>query len=301
MKRCIAYGLVTETDIAVRGADPLSCGASALVAELRIEIGAPFNATDANSPIYWLENGYLHFAPAGVGRYRCAPNGIEINVAPAADPELVEGLLIATALPALLWMRGAFVLHAAAALLPGSDRAVIFAGPSGIGKSTIIAQLTGHGARLIADDSVCLALSANAVSVSGLCEGYFLSEAAALPRRFRSVPAAARCQEAQLGAICFVTRNESRAPFERISGVGAIEQLLVNRHRPKVPDLLGLHGSRLHDCAQIAHRVPAYFWHRGESRPALSSVEHETLAKLARGEEWTRLSGTATTSGSART
>ena len=80
-------------------------------------------------------------------------------------------MLMATALPAALWMRGETVLHAGAVLLPGMTHAVAFAGASGSGKSTMLRALLEHGARLVADDTVCVRAAANGYQVAGLSAG----------------------------------------------------------------------------------------------------------------------------------
>jgi hypothetical protein len=93
---------------------------------------------------------------------------------PNADVSEIEALLVATALPAILWMRGRFVLHAAAVLMPGRDAAIAIAGPSGVGKSAALAQLIVRGAAVLADDSVSVAVGASGLIASGLPSVYFV-------------------------------------------------------------------------------------------------------------------------------
>jgi hypothetical protein len=81
-------------------------------------------------------------------------DGREIRVQPgaaAADKE-VRAYLLGSAMGALLHQRGLLPLHANAIEIDG--KAVAFAGPSGVGKSTLAAWFRGRGRRLLSDD-VC--------------------------------------------------------------------------------------------------------------------------------------------------
>lgn len=71
---------------------------------------------------------------------------------PAADPADVRLFLLGSAMGALLYQRGMFPLHGSAVETPWG--AMVFVGPSGIGKSTLAAHFHRAGYRLIADD-VC--------------------------------------------------------------------------------------------------------------------------------------------------
>lgn len=63
---------------------------------------------------------------------------------------------------------GAFELHCAAVVEPGSSRAVLIVGPSGSGKSTLALQLASRGWRYSTDDVVLLTLSEIGVEAHGL-------------------------------------------------------------------------------------------------------------------------------------
>jgi len=71
---------------------------------------------------------------------------------PVADPAEVRLFLLGSAMGALLYQRGLFPLHGSAVETPWG--AMVFVGPSGIGKSTLAAHFHRAGYRLIADD-VC--------------------------------------------------------------------------------------------------------------------------------------------------
>lgn len=275
--KLVAYDYIVESDIPFRGGDQCPATASRPV-DIRIFAGAPLATSVTDTRIYEGDRNLLDFVPPSVGRFRCRHgNSIEVEPAISADTEMVHALLIATALPALLWMRGAFVLHAAAVQLPYSDQAIAIAGPSGVGKSTILAQLVDRGARLIADDTVRLSIAEPVISMSGLSAGYFIREDGDKPRRFQEVPTHARCHKANLNAIFFLSRRPGPASVVPMPGPQTVEGLLANRHRPKVPELLKMQVEGLQDCARIAHRVPAYHWQRQEGSPTLSGPEWDAL------------------------
>jgi hypothetical protein len=79
---------------------------------------------------------------------------IYIDRVAGADPRLVEFYLHALAIPAILHQRGVFPVHASAIEFEG--KAALLVGASGHGKSTLSASLVEYGAKLIADDQVCL-------------------------------------------------------------------------------------------------------------------------------------------------
>jgi len=91
---------------------------------------------------------------------------VECRPDPDTDRRLV-GLLVGGLVVAfLLGLRGEAVLHASAVEFGGS--AIAFAGDSGAGKSTLAAVLCAHGAMLLSDDVVRLAIGPDA---SARCVG----------------------------------------------------------------------------------------------------------------------------------
>ncbi|ADW67870.1 hypothetical protein AciX9_0802 [Granulicella tundricola MP5ACTX9] len=193
--------------------------------------------------------------------YRHGTASLGVQVHPGAEPELVETMLVSTALPAVLWMRGRVVLHAAVAVLPGMREAIAFAGPSGCGKSSLLQQLVRQGARIVAEDA-CV-LSPGELMACGL-PGLILMRAASsdeLDRRIE-VPVALEQQlgSARLGALVVLTdRGE---PVRRLRGAAALEALLKNLHRPSVPRLLGQMPGLLPQFALLLRQLPVYSVHR---------------------------------------
>jgi hypothetical protein len=230
---------------------------------------------------YRLAGDGLLFEMAGVARYRCeAGERITVESAAGASESAVAGYLIATALPALLWMRGDIVLHMAAVVLPGMSGAIAFGGATGSGKSTILHQLVAAGAKMVADDTICVRFDGQAPMVSGLPGGYFLADADA--RSFRAVPPEQRLSSARLRAVVTLGARKSSgiAAFHALNGASAFEVLLAGRHRPRVPTLLGRSEALLPVLARLSGNVPIHRWDRLEGR---LGVDPQDLVRLISG------------------
>ena len=89
----------------------------------------------------------------GVARY-LVQNGDEIIIQPAPDAleSDIRVFLLGSCFGALLHQRGMLVLHASA--VHTDQGAVLFTGPSGVGKSTLLGELLNRGYSMIVDD-VC--------------------------------------------------------------------------------------------------------------------------------------------------
>jgi hypothetical protein len=187
------------------------------------------------------------------GLFRCEKERIDIDPDEQAElPDLGE-LLVANALPALLWLQGAFMLHAACVRLPNGP-AVAIAGPSGAGKSRLAASLIAAGAELIGDDSLALFATDQGILAKGLPGGWFARSPDGTERLFMhtvSGPVRGEC----LLDLLVVLGGESGEAM-RLSPIAALEQLLHNRHRPQVPLLLGRQAEVLAQAATIARRLP---------------------------------------------
>ncbi len=99
--------------------------------------------------------GYLLHAP-GLGRILAAPDGGELLCDPEPGSAEWTTLITAQALPLAATLRGLEVLHASGVVL--GEKAVLFAGAPGAGKSSLAAALLHRGAMLLSDDTVALEL-----------------------------------------------------------------------------------------------------------------------------------------------
>ena len=235
--RLTGFGLAIASDRVIRGT--LADGrASAGAADLVIETLASIAPVAPPPPVYRWDGEILTFTAPGVAHYRCRRDRITIAAEHDADPDMVCALLISTALPAVLWLREDSVLHAAALVSPAGS-ALAVAGPSGVGKSTVVHQAIQSGATLLADDSIRLAQKGDRVCGSGLAGGYHCGPPGDAARIFHRVGARSR-------------HGWRPAPSCRIS---------VARARPAVARAAGCHYR-----TRMLARQPASTRHPGDDR-----------------------------------
>ena len=86
---------------------------------------------------------------------------LEVRVDPAASGEIVGDRIVKTALPFALERLGHELLHAGA--IEAAGRTLAFVGPTGSGKSTLVALLCADGATLISDDQLRVELDPDGV------------------------------------------------------------------------------------------------------------------------------------------
>lgn len=227
-------------------------------ATITVELGTvqAWAAAIVDAPYRVASVDRLEFEMPGLAIYTCVDRSrIIIDAAPGADAQHLAEMLIATALPALLWARGGIVLHAAAAIFPGSQSAVAVAGASGAGKSTWLAQALAAGARIVADDALHLQVADDLVTASGLPGGWFQRYGPReSERRFQAVSSAQQCMQAPLGTLTVLDHGKT----ETMSGTDAVVALLRHRHRPRVPGLLGLDLQVLSDIGRISQLLQVF-------------------------------------------
>lgn len=114
---------------------------------------------------YEVAPGRLRLEIEGVARFLVS-HGSEIVVGPA--PEAREGeiriFLLGSAMGALLQQRGFLPLHASA--IENRGHAVLFAGDSGLGKSTLAAAFHAAGHRVVADDVTAVRVGGDGVPIA---------------------------------------------------------------------------------------------------------------------------------------
>jgi hypothetical protein len=248
-----AFGLIIDSDLPIPGAVALS-RLDAVDLSIRIGPTAFLAGANANGP-YRHDAGRTLFEASEIGRYLLAePTRMFVEPHPDATEEDVVALLIATAIPMALWTRGGLVLHASGIVLPGKQRAIALCGPSGAGKSTLAHGLLARGAKLVGDDSLWL----DGEMVRGLPAACHLPTANRNIRRIVDLSMDQRVDEAELGAIIVLERRKASKLCRRVHGAESVEILLQNRHRPRIPMLLGLERGLLAECVLHAARLPIY-------------------------------------------
>lgn len=234
----------------------------------------------ADAPLYARKDQALTFTASKVASYHCTADSIEVNPFSGADADWVSGLLIATALPAVLWMQNRFMLHAAAVVPKGSTRAVAIAGASGSGKTVLAKQLLDQGANLLADDSVALEPSGAVIVASGLPGGYHHSVEGDAERCFETLPAARSVKNAPLAAIIVLGGFADRFEAQSLNKMKALETIIACQHRPRIPTALGISAHMLAQAAEVAGSIPVSIWRRCKDGRVLSAAEREALSAL---------------------
>ena len=279
MRDYIGFGLRIRSAIDLPGAIDADAGD----AELTIDTGAVAAVAmpDGEPPYALTDNGFV-FAPPGVARYRFLASAVRVIVdpLPGADPEMVGALLIATTLPAIIWARGGFMLHAAAAIPPGGTHAVAIAGPSGSGKSTLLARLVTAGWTVVGEDSLALTCEGDDVIAAGLpsvlwrCDGPDRENRTAVP-----IPPAQQAARAPLAAILHLDAGLTgdNATINPLALPQAIATILANRHRPRLAQLMQLEAAALPVVATFCRRLEMHRLTSGD--PSRIALQH--LAALA--------------------
>ena len=273
------FGQTIDASIAVPGA---ISGGRAWAGQRGIIIRARGEEADSGAPLYARHGEALVFSAPNIARYRCQPDKITLSPSPGADASWVTGLLIATALPAALWMQRKFVLHASGIVPKGLSHAIAIAGPSRAGKSHLAAQLLELGASLLGDDSLALEVTDAGVSASGLPGGIHTYVGNSGERRFEPVAPDRSVISAPLGAIILL--GGFAAEFDRmaLNKTDAVIQIIANQHRPRIPAALGRAGAVLAQAAAIAEQVPVTLWRRSGDQSTLSPSELDALNTLLR-------------------
>lgn len=268
-QRCTGYDRVIDADRPVVGAVPCETSEAARSKPLRIRWHDPVPAPPVERPVWTRALDALWFDPPGVARYRCTVDTIDVTPIVGGAPDMVDALLIATALPAVMWLDGAIVLHAAAVVPPGATHALAIAGASGCGKSRIAAALVARGAALVADDSIVVRRGQDGPVCAGLAGGYHLGARDDDARPFHAVRSDRVRRSAPLGAVVILDDAPGRM---RLMVVAAVAALLANRHRASVPRICGIEPRTLGDMARLASAVRVYRWSAGEADALLDDA-----------------------------
>jgi hypothetical protein len=258
VKRYRAFDLIIESAFDLPGAVEIETSLS--LPDILIDPGnaALPNETASLAP-YRLFGGAIEFTAARVGRYLIeAGSHITVEAEPGGDREMLTALLIATALPAALWMRGDMAIHACAVVPLGASGAIAVTAPSGGGKSTLLAAWAEAGAAVVADDVVRLSDADGIVTASGLPGGCFLPLPDSDDRHFLAFPPEQGIASAPLKALVRLDFAPGPSRLERLDTLAALQLLIAARHRPKVPTLLGKNGALLATCVLLARKVAMY-------------------------------------------
>lgn len=125
--------------------------------DVRVELGPVPALKDARpfGPAIRIADGRVRLEMPGVATY-LVEGGSRVTVDPAlpAGAPDIRVFLFTTVLAILCYRRGLVPLHAGAVAVDG--RALLLAGATGVGKSTLTATLAARGHRLLSDDLCAL-------------------------------------------------------------------------------------------------------------------------------------------------
>lgn len=155
---CATGGRCVRVDISHEPPYPLD---EATLVEERESAGERVLTLHAHPSVGWRLDApaYARWVVAADGR-RVAGGPVGATGVASAP---TDGLLHAAALPLAATLQGIELLHATAVVVDG--RAVLVAGPSGVGKSSVGAHLCAGGATFLADDAAGLDRSGGEVIV----------------------------------------------------------------------------------------------------------------------------------------
>lgn len=147
-----AHGLSIASELACPELWPMSV--TDQPPDVRIRFGstpAELESAVQQSVLYQAKPQQFLFKLDHIAHYWVyAGNEIVIQPAATGNADEIRLFLLGTAFAALLQQRGFFVLHGSA--VATAQGAAVFVGPSGIGKSTLVAALQQRGHRLLCDD-----------------------------------------------------------------------------------------------------------------------------------------------------
>ena len=256
-ERCV-FGLRIDSDLEIPELAVPCTGLTRPDVHIRLgEVGtAAFGAVQFGPGIHVAPRDFLMVVP-DVARYRVRDGAeIIIELAPRASMPDVRLHLLGSALGVLCYQRGLQPLHANA--IEVGEGCIAFAGPSGIGKSTLAAHLSESGYRVLSDDLCVLSFEGDGrilawpgiahfklwkdsllqlrrgvqglERVMGDREKYFLPN----ERVGSSAPIPLR----RLYALERAGEGES-SQIQRLTGAEALEAFVSNVYRPRLVGPLG--------------------------------------------------------------
>lgn len=283
------YGLACASEVELP-----HCPASSGRSDFNIRYGsvpAALENVRTSSPVFQAAPGNYLLRIDGVGGF-WARAGEEIVVEPAAnaDRSAVLLFLLGSALTALLHQRGLLVLHGSA--LAGPKGAVLLAGASGRGKSTITAALADRGYPVLCDDTAVVTLDGDAQPViqPGIAvlklwpdalrrldrrpEDFSLVRRGLEKRQVALAAPSAVAIPTRLSAIFCLTTHPAGSVVESVIANSAkFDMLLALTKNPRVFEGLGRLADHFRVATSVAARVPMTSIARPRGRETVSEIQ----------------------------
>jgi len=285
-----AYGLQIDSELPL----PWLLPGTNRTADVKIRLGpVPTTLPDPLAEGWFFEatlDTFL-FKVKNVARYLVVKGQqIIIDRAPDGPEDLLEIFLMGSGFGALMHQRRLLVMHASS--IQTAHGAVLFVGPSGHGKSTLLAALVDRGYAMLADDVTAIEVESQSVPVAfasfprmrlgadaATRIGYRVDS---LPRARNSgkclVPVENFCAEA-LPVHAVYALNVHEAPDIQVEPVDILQRFAIvvnNTYRHTFLEGLGLRQEHFHAAARLAKAVQV---HR-ITRPASPFLLDELVARL---------------------
>ena len=299
--RYAMFGLNVASDVALPIRTPLASADGPIDVTMRLgDVPERLETACQHGPNWWADAQRFLLDLPGVGRF-LAVDGCRVTIQPApgvpADDILI--FAIGTAMAAILYQRGAMLLHGAAVSHQG--RVFIFCGPSGAGKSTLAAALGRAGCAFVSDD-VCaighlddgtpyvepdgrvLRLYADSIEYAGLNDAVG-SKVRMQVEKFHVIPPSREPPQAPpagnvspLAAIYMLAdSNPVDTPgITRLSSISAAQALLRQSYRRRVALAYSQQGQPAARTAALLSRIGVYNLHRPRDFAQLD----DTVARL---------------------
>ena len=294
-----AYGLRIRSEIET----PFAASGAEADPDLTIRVGAvpPSLGDSTRSWARWqVAPGRLLLTVDGTARYLIAERGREVVVAPAQDGDgAVGAFLCGSVLGACLQQRGRLTLHASA--VETSAGAVLFAGPRGVGKSTLLAALLDRGYRMLADDVSGIALEAGgrpevfgafpAIRLWGDVmerlrwdgRGRTLEEARGDRRKWSVSVERFRAAPLPLRAVFLLsTHDRDSIAVEPVPASPAFASLVRHTYRPGLVRALGLERRHFRMVGAVVRHAPVVRVRRPRDSFQLDALADRMVAYLER-------------------
>jgi hypothetical protein len=269
-----ASGLSVKSEIALPGLIPLAAADDPDVTVRHGPVPTAIVNASAAGPTWEIAGSRFLLRVPGIARFLLeSGRDITVETENASPPSDIAIFLLGTVFGILLHQREHIVLHASAVRV--NDKAVLFCGRSGTGKSTLAAALDSRGFDLVTDDLCAITTTAGGPAVQP--DGRLLKLWAQTidqldlsARRREAVrdrlekyyvePTAASSAPLPLGAI-YVLREARPGDVSGIERQNAVDAVVWVRHsayRPSLVRRMGQRANYFHAATTIADRVGVF-------------------------------------------
>lgn len=290
-----AFGLSIDSEIEFNELIPISIDTTTVdvnITERKIAASPPKENSDQE--FYWCaSDNYFFMVIKGLAKFEVTQgNKIEIEKEKNADFNLIRLFILGTCFGIVCHQKGLLPIHGCAIATDFGCK--IFAGPMGVGKSTLAAGFVENGYEILADDVSVISLSTSHP-----------------PRVFPSYPQIKICPDSaarlnikteklipidlektkfrypvtehhrknpmDVSAIYFLnTHEEGRFSIDCLEGAMKFIHLKGNTYREAFIDAIKVNSSHFKLCAHLADQIPMYT----VKRPVDQFYIHELVQHL---------------------